>query len=144
MAQLPTTAAAVLEATGIDAGLLRDVMPRVDPARVLVRVPRRAFLRTWSKGIQGVTTPWAVYFHPDVAQRLGRGEGLRRVGRLMVHELMHVEQLRRMGVVRHSTRYVADYLRGRFRGVSHWDAYLDVRLEAEARAATRLVMGRVA
>ena len=36
-------------------------------------------------------------------------------------------------------QYVGDYLKGRFRGLSHWDAYRAVRLEQEARAAARLI-----
>jgi hypothetical protein len=58
----------------------------------------------------------------------------------MVHELMHVEQVRRMGAVRHSIRYVADYLRGRSGGLGHWKAYRAIPSEQEARAASRLVI----
>ena len=142
MPDTPRTAADVLPATGLAAGELRDVMPRVDPSQVRVRSATPGFVRTWAKCIRAVTMPWAVYFHPEVMARYTRGEGLERVGLLMVHELMHVEQLARMGAVRHSAHYVRDYLRGRLGGSSHWDAYRNVQLEAEARAATRLVAAR--
>lgn len=142
MPDIPRTAADVLSTTGIAASELRDVMPRVDPSHVRVRVARGAFVRTWAKGIRAVTTPWAVYFHPEVMDRYARGEDLEKIGLLMVHELMHVEQLARLGVVPHSTQYVRDYLRGRLSGASHWDAYRDIALETEARAATRLVAAR--
>ena len=52
---------------------------------------------------------------------------------------MHVEQVRRAGPVRHTIRYVRDYLSGRRRGLGHWEAYKAVRFEEEARAAARLV-----
>jgi hypothetical protein len=83
-----------------------------------------------------------VYLHPEVMARYRRGEDLAAAGRLVVHELMHVEQLHRTGIARHTLRYVGDYLRGRLRGASHWDAYRGVRFEVEARAAARLVSGR--
>jgi hypothetical protein len=57
----------------------------------------------------------------------------KRDGLLMVHELTHLEQYRRLGAGRHTARYVGDYLRGRVRGRRHWDAYRDIRLEREAR-----------
>ena len=37
----------------------------------------------------------------------------RRLGRLLVHELAHIEQFRRLGALRHVGQYAFDYLWGR-------------------------------
>src|SRR3954465_14272753 len=52
---------------------------------------------------------------------------------LLAHELVHVEQWRRLGVVRFLRAYVGAYLRGRRGGLGHWDAYRAIPCEAEAR-----------
>ena len=57
--------------------------------------------------------------------------------RLMAHELVHVDQYARLGVVRFLRRYVADYLRHRRRGLAHHDAYLAIGMEQEARAGAK-------
>ena len=51
---------------------------------------------------------------------------------LLRHELVHVRQWRRYGVIGFSARYLADYLRGRLRGRNHHAAYLRIRFEIEA------------
>jgi len=76
---------------------------------------------------------------------LGRYVLLRRdrtadVG-LLAHELVHVQQWREMGALRFLGRYLGDYLRGRLRGLGHWDAYRAISLEADARAATSALLG---
>ncbi len=53
---------------------------------------------------------------------------------LIAHELVHVEQWRRQGVVPFLARYLSDYLRLRLAGESHWRAYAGISLEVEARA----------
>lgn len=52
---------------------------------------------------------------------------------LLAHELVHVQQWRELGVIRFLRQYLADYLRGRRAGLSHWDAYGAIRLEVDAR-----------
>jgi hypothetical protein len=134
-----TTAAAMLERAGVDRARVGEVMPRVDPDAVVVRVASSWFRRLWARGITGVTMPWGVYVHPDVMGDYEAGRDLDHIGSLIAHELMHVEQLARLGVVAHSAQYLADYVRERLAGRRHWDAYRAVRLEQEARAAARLV-----
>jgi Domain of unknown function (DUF4157) len=58
-----------------------------------------------------------------------------RSARLIRHELEHVRQWRRLGVVRFLWRYVGAYLGGRIRGYSHHVAYLRIPLEVEAQWA---------
>lgn len=133
---------AALDRLGIDRSMLVDVMPRVEPDRVRLHVAPAWFVRLWAKGIAAVTTPWGVYVHPDTADRFAtdRDDAL---GLLMVHELMHVEQLARLGVLAHSIQYMTDYLRGRAKRLGHWESYRRVRLEVEARAAASLVRDRI-
>lgn len=133
------TAGDMLRSGGIDLDAVASIAPRVAPDTVSVRVASPWFRRLWARGISAVTMPWAIYVTPAVMERYRAGAEPRRTGRLMVHELMHVEQWRRLGGFRHLTQYVGDYLRGRAGGLTHWEAYRAVRLEREARAAARLV-----
>ena len=72
-----------------------------------------------------------------VAMTVGRFVFLRRgheddVG-LLAHEVVHVEQWRELGAPRFLYQYFGAYLRGRARGLGHWDAYRAIPFEAEAR-----------
>ena len=51
---------------------------------------------------------------------------------LIRHELVHVRQWRRHGVIGFGVRYLGDYLRQRLRGRGHWAAYRRIRFEIEA------------
>jgi hypothetical protein len=134
------TAAEVLLRAGVAPARLQPIMPRVDAAAVPVRIAPPSMRALWARGIKAMTLPWAIYVDPAVWERFEDGSDPERDGRLMVHELMHVEQVRRAGAVRHSIRYLADYLQGRAAGLGHWDAYRAIPAEQEARAASRLVM----
>lgn len=56
----------------------------------------------------------------------------RAPARLLRHELVHVEQYRRMGTMRFLLSYVFDYLRWRGRGYPHRGAYRRISHEVEA------------
>ncbi|MDJ0954192.1 MAG: hypothetical protein QNJ81_10985 [Acidimicrobiia bacterium] len=129
----------LLRASGIDPDDLAELMPRVDPATVKVRVASPLFRRFWAKGIAAVSLPIGVFVQPAIMDRMRAGAEPERSGRLIVHELMHIEQWRRLGAVRHLVQYVGDYLRGRFRRLGHWEAYRSIRLEVEARDAAAAV-----
>ena len=75
-----------------------------------------------------MTLPWAIYMDPD---HLRSGDS----GPLILHELVHVRQWKRLGTWRFLKIYLADYLRGRRSGMNHNQAYLAIRLEKEARVA---------
>ena len=67
--------------------------------------------------------------------------------RLLRHELVHVEQWARLGVLGFLARYVGSYLLWRVRGHGHWSAYRRIPLEVEAEwgartGATRAGRGR--
>ncbi len=51
---------------------------------------------------------------------------------LLRHELVHVDQYQRMGVVRFLATYVASYVGGRLRGYGHLGAYRRIPQEIEA------------
>jgi hypothetical protein len=76
--------------------------------------------------------PWGVYLAPDVLQR-----PLADLGPLIVHELTHIEQWRKLGPLGWARSYLGDYFSGRRRGLRHHAAYRAVGLEAEARAVSR-------
>ena len=52
--------------------------------------------------------------------------------RLLRHELVHVRQWRRLGVVGFGARYLGTYARWRLRRYPHWAAYRRIPLEIEA------------
>lgn len=134
--RLPMTAVPVseiLNAAGIPPSALRDVLPDVDPTTVTVRVAPRWFRAIWAKGIVAVALPFGVFVQPAILERHQSGGDTRRLGRLMVHELTHIQQWRSLGAFRHTTQYTADYLKGRWRRLGHWEAYRAIRLEVEAR-----------
>ena len=56
-----------------------------------------------------------------------------RLARLAIHELVHARQWHDFGVVGFLRRYIAGYVEGRRRGLSHRDAYMDIEFEVEAR-----------
>jgi hypothetical protein len=134
----------ILRAAGIDPASLQEVMPRVDPATIKVKVASPLFRRFWAKGIAAVAMPFGIFVQPAVMERFRTGAEPERFGRLIVHELMHIEQWRRLGMLRHATQYVGDYLRNRFQGFGHWESYRAIRLEEEARdVAARVEIGRM-
>ena len=57
--------------------------------------------------------------------------------RLLRHELVHVGQWRRYGVVGFLRRYLGAYLRWRLHGHPHWAAYRRIPLEVEAEWQAR-------
>lgn len=62
--------------------------------------------------------------------------------RLVRHELEHVAQYRRFGVLGFLRRYVASYVRLRLRGHTHRGAYRRVPFEASAEWRARRALGR--
>jgi len=55
--------------------------------------------------------------------------------RLRVHELKHVEQYEKYGVVGFLVVYFYDYIKGRLKGYSHMDSYFKIKFEIEAYEA---------
>ena len=59
-------------------------------------------------------------------------EGMGDSPYLLRHELVHVRQWRRHGVIGFLVRYLGSYAAGRLRGRDHRGAYLHIPLEIEA------------
>ena len=131
----------MLAAVELDQDLVRSILPRVDPFAVKIRVGPFWFRPFWGRKIAAIALPFGIYVRPAVMQRLRSGAEPVRNARLIVHELVHVEQWRRLGGLQLIIRYGSDYVRGLARTRSHWEAYRGVRTEVEARAAARLVLG---
>jgi hypothetical protein len=129
-------AAGPLAALGVDLTRLREVLPHVDPGRVSVRVAPAWLRRLWMGDVAAMTLPWAIYLR---ASPLGQDPA--RLAALLVHELAHVEQWRRLGMRRFLARYVLDYLRNRRAGMDHDHAYRAISLELEAERLRRWVIG---
>lgn len=53
------------------------------------------------------------------------------------HEMKHVEQYSKYGVVGFLMIYLMWYVIGRLKGKDHWGAYKDIPFEIEARAAEK-------
>ncbi len=134
-------AADILLGLGIDPERLAEAMPRVDPAGVKVRVASPLFRRFWAKGIAAVALPNGIFVSPTVMERFRSGAEPDRSGNLIVHELMHIEQWRRLGPMRHLVQYIGDYLRNRWDGFGHWESYRAIRIEQEARDVASSIIG---
>ena len=126
------SAAQAIEAAAIDEAALTAALPRVDPSRVPVWQAAGWFRFFWARGISAMAMPWGIYLAPDVIAR-----PLADLGPLIVHELTHLEQWRRLGPIGWARAYLGDYLRGRRSGLRHHAAYRAVGLEAEARRVAR-------
>ena len=122
------SAAEAVRAAGIDEERLAGVLPRVSPSRVPVWRAAGWLRRLWPEGITAMALPWGVYLSPDALRR-----PLADLGPLIVHELTHIEQWRRLGPIGWARSYLGDYVAGRRRGMGHFEAYRAVGLEVEAR-----------
>ncbi|MGH8875621.1 MAG: hypothetical protein ACRDVM_10285, partial [Acidimicrobiia bacterium] len=121
----------VLAAGGRDPTALRALLAPLEPEAVSVRPAPPWLRRLWIGELGAMTLPWAIYVRPDLLQ--GDPASL---AKLLVHELVHARQWNQHGGVRFLLGYLGDYLRGRLRGLSHWEAYRATRAETEARELT--------
>ncbi len=81
------------------------------------------------RGVIAVTIGRRIYLSAAMAE--GHIEPLIR------HELVHVRQIARLGLLRFYWRYAAEYISLRRRGLSSADAYRHISFEAEALAAEK-------
>lgn len=121
----------ILRRAGYDTEALRVRIAPVDPDTVNVWPASRFVRRFWRAGIQGVTHGRLIFVAPEMMK--GDPD---RLGRLVVHELVHVRQYLAAGYVRFLTSYLKEYWMGRIGGMTPRDAYLNVTHEREARELT--------
>jgi hypothetical protein len=84
-----------------------------------------------SKGVLALTLGRRIYIAATVAE----GE----MEQLLRHELVHVGQIARLGMVRFYWRYVMEYITLRRRGFSSAEAYQRISFEVEAFAAEKIL-----
>ena len=101
-------------------------MIRDTGARIRFRYPwwLRPFLM---RDVVGITLGRRIYLSDTVAERY--------VESFLRHELTHVQQINRVGLVRFYWQYVREYLRNRRAGMEPAEAYRRISFEQEARLA---------
>lgn len=121
----------MLRRAGLDTPELRGELAPVDPDSINVWPASRWLRRLWRPGIRGVTQWRWVFVDPDLL----RGP-VDRLARTVIHELVHVRQFAERGYLRFMLGYLSAYLRSRFGGTDHRQAYMDNPAEVEAREVT--------
>jgi len=121
-------AAAALAASGIDITELAPLIHPVRPEQVTLHAAPYLMRSVWAKGITAMTLGNSVYVDPAVLAGPSR-----KLGLLVIHELVHVRQWRKGGVAPFLGSYLKDYFKGRSRRLGHREAYRDIALEVEAR-----------
>ena len=81
-------------------------------------------------GVIGLTLGRRIYVAADLP-----GKPAEQVDRLLRHELVHVRQVRRLGLFRFLWQYVREYVRNRRAGLAGGEAYRRISFEQEAYAA---------
>lgn len=94
-------------------------------ARVRFRYPwwLRGFLM---EGVGAITIGRRIYVSAAVGEHLDR---------LLRHEIEHVRQINRLGLLRFYILYVVEYLKNVRAGMTSYDAYRNISFEREAYAA---------
>lgn len=126
------SAGEILLRAGIDDDTLRGDIGNVDPSRVPVSAAPAWFRALWAPWVTAVALPWGIYLHP---RRLSSPPD--ELARLIVHELVHIGQWRRLGALRWLLAYGGAYLAGRRSGLERRESYLAIPLEVEARDIAR-------
>lgn len=128
----------LLRQAGTDSDVLVAVIGPVRPEELFLRTASPLLIRLWGHGIHAMTIGRWIFVRPDL---MVGDPG--RLARVVIHELVHVRQWADLGYMRFVYRYLTDYLRGRVNGLDHRDAYLDIRLEVEARHTQTRVLQAV-
>ena len=108
---------------------------KVHAGRVVGWLTRRA-------RIDAITLGRRVLVAPRHVRRGLGGDAGAVAGRLMAHEVAHLLQAERAGLVRFLFAYLREYWSGmrrapRWDATAHWRAYAEISFEREARAAER-------
>ena len=128
----------LLTASGISSQAVSRELAGLDLDRVEIRPAPGWLTRLWGSTIAAMALRTTVYIRPEML-----GSDPTGLGPLLVHELVHVHQWSRLGVVRFLWRYVAGYVKGRAAGLSHQDAYRAIPIEIEARAIATKLQGPI-
>ena len=106
----------------------QNVQSVIEGAGAKIRVGYLRWLRIFlAEGVVAITLGRRIYL-------AGRALGSDVEGTLR-HELEHVMQINRLGLVRFYFQYLMEYIRNRLAGLSASQAYREISFEREARAA---------
>jgi hypothetical protein len=128
----------LLTACGISPGEVAAALGGLDLDQVDIRPAPVWLTRLWGKTISAMALGTRVYV--QAASLNGDPTDL---GALIVHELVHVRQWEQLGVMRFLWRYLTGYLKGRFSGLSHQEAYRTIPIEVEAREVANRLQGPI-
>jgi hypothetical protein len=128
------TAGSLLAGAGVDLAQLRRLLPGVEPYAVSVRPAPRLLRALWGRDVAAMAVRRMVWVRPDLlaADRLPAP--------LLLHEMVHVQQWRRLGIPRFISRYLGAYLKSRAGGHGHRHAYHSIPLELEADEVARALL----
>lgn len=95
-------------------------------ARIRLRYPwwLRPFVM---RDVVGITLGRRIYLSADIAER--------QVERFLRHELAHVRQINRVGLLRFYWQYMREYIGNRRAGLGPAEAYRRISFEQEASSA---------
>ncbi|MDH3261535.1 MAG: hypothetical protein OEM81_14275 [Acidimicrobiia bacterium] len=130
--------ALLLTASGISPEAVSSLLAGLDLDRVEIRPAPGWLTRLWGSTITAMALKTRVYIKPDVL-----GSHPAALGPLIVHELVHVHQWAQLGFLRFLWRYLGGYLKGRFAGLSHQNAYRAIPIEVEAREIATQMEGPI-
>ena len=128
--------APLLTASGISPADVAAALGGLDLDQVDIRPAPVWLTRLWGKAISAMTLGSKVYVQSALLDRDPSD-----LGRVVVHELVHVHQWAQLGVMRFLWRYLRGYVKGRFSGLSHEEAYLSIPIEIEAREVANELQG---
>ena len=107
------------------------IQSQITAARAKLR-PLPLWLRPFlARRVIAITLGRRIYIAASVAE----GE----IEQLVRHELVHVGQIARLGMVRFYWRYIHEYVSLRRRGFSSAEAYQRISFEVEAFAAEKIL-----
>lgn len=118
----------LLAGAGLDPPTVATVVGIADLDSLDVRPAPVWLRRMWRQPVAAMTLLRRIYVTPEVLT----GDPV-RLGRLLVHELVHARQWQQAGPIRFVCRYVLDYVRSRLSGSDRESAYRQIRYEIEAR-----------
>jgi len=109
-----------------------DLQDAISQARAKVHLRYPWWLRViLMRGVVAITIGRRIYVAADVAEQ--------HLEQLLRHELVHVRQVGRLGLLRFYWRYLAEFVALRRRGLSAAEAYRNISFEREAVAAEKIL-----
>lgn len=107
-----------------------DLQEIIAKTRARVRTNFPWWLKPFlQRGVVAITLGRHVFVEPRAAKE--------EIEQLLRHELVHVQQITRLGALRFYWRYIGEYIKLRRQGFSSAEAYQRISFEAEAFAAEK-------